>query len=658
MKGLTVGKKITFGFVFILFLAVILGGTAVYEMGLIKIDSEYLAQDYAPEVDIIGSLERNSRRVMYEMRGFGFTEDKDYLVSANKWNVVLQKRLASAKELAAKTTILKKLGPALKIFEEKINHYKKLIGQTTEEIANISIIRSRMDKSAGGYLEAANSYLANQSKSMKNEFSNATLSVDKRLERLQKISLINDIIDIGNNIRVANFKAQSLRDPELYKKAIDDFSKVKVLEQKILKITFKKSDRQDLARVSNSGMMYKKAMEDFLVSWNLIQSLGNQRTEIGGQVVLEAETVSRAAIDGTKRIANRSMNNTSQANQILIWGLILTVIIGVVLSFVLVRGITAPMVRIGKSLDTISMNVGGASEELSSASQQLSSMSSEQASSVEETSASLEEIEGMVENNVSNASEAAKLSESVRDLAEEGNENMEKLQVAMDDILESNNQLEALVRLIGDIGEKTKLMDEIVFQTKLLSFNASVEAERAGEHGRGFAVVAQEVGNLAQMSGKSAKEIADIVTSSIKETERIVTENKAKVENGSKLVEVTAESLKNIQQNSGVVVNGSTQVLEASKDQAKGIKQINVAMVQIDKATQETAATAEETAASSEELAAQVDSLREVVTELTMMVAGNGNPQMEISRKVSSEFKKSGSKKVKDISSDNSWENL
>ena len=65
--------------------------------------------------------------------------------------------------------------------------------------------------------------------------------------------------------------------------------------------------------------------------------------------------------------------------------------------------------------------------------------------------------------------------------------------------------------IIQEIEDKTKAIDEIVFQTKLLSFNASVEAERAGEHGRGFSVVAQEVGNLAQLSGKSAAEINEIL---------------------------------------------------------------------------------------------------------------------------------------------------
>lgn len=301
---------------------------------------------------------------------------------------------------------------------------------------------------------------------------------------------------------------------------------------------------------------------------------------------------------------------------------VLATLLGGFLAYVIGRSIVRPVSLISKNLEEISNNVAAASHELSSASTELSSMSSEQASSVEEISSSLEEIEGMVQNNVGHAEEAASLSQTVAEQSELGNVSMKKLEGAMKNILDSNARIEELVKVIGNIAEKTKVMDEIVFQTKLLSFNASVEAERAGEHGRGFAVVAQEVGNLAQMSGKSAREIAEIVNSSIKSAKEITSENKSRVEEGSTMVEQTSKILEKIMESASTVSRGATQVLHASKDQAKGIKQINEAMIQIDKGTQETAATAEETASSSEELSAQAVSLRQTVGRLAQMVTG------------------------------------
>jgi methyl-accepting chemotaxis protein len=260
---------------------------------------------------------------------------------------------------------------------------------------------------------------------------------------------------------------------------------------------------------------------------------------------------------------------------------------------------------------------------MSSASQQLASSSAEQASSIEETTASIEEMNGMVANNVENASRAAELSQKVASITESGNETMKHMEGSMTEILASNDQIEHLVKVIAGIGEKTKVMDEIVFQTKLLSFNASVEAERAGEHGRGFAVVAQEVGNLAQMSGKAAQEIAQILSESISKAETITTENKRKVESGSRLVSETATALKEILESSTAVNQGATQVLGASKEQASGIKQVGTAMNTLEKATQENSALAEEVASTSEEMASQCQGLDSIVSELTLLVHGH-----------------------------------
>src|SRR5690606_24854923 len=89
----------------------------------------------------------------------------------------------------------------------------------------------------------------------------------------------------------------------------------------------------------------------------------------------------------------------------------------------------------------------------------------------------------------------------------------------------SNEKFSDILSILSDIGQKTSVIHEIVFQTKLLSFNASVEAARAGEHGKGFAVVAQEIGNLANMSGKSAEEIESIINDSTKKVKDMLTDS-------------------------------------------------------------------------------------------------------------------------------------
>lgn len=228
----------------------------------------------------------------------------------------------------------------------------------------------------------------------------------------------------------------------------------------------------------------------------------------------------------------------------------------------------------------------------------------------------------MVTNNVENAKKSSSLSDEVGKTAQKANDSMASLVKSMDEIMDSNEQIAKLVKVIGQIGKKTQVIDTIVFQTKLLSFNASVEAERAGEHGRGFAVVAQEVGNLAEMSGKAALEISTIVKDSIEEAESITSTNKRRVELGSNHVQETANLLKEISTRAVTVANNTLQIVVASEDQAKGIKQINNAVNVLDKATQDNACTAEEAASSSEELTAQAETLKAQVGELIGIVEG------------------------------------
>jgi methyl-accepting chemotaxis protein len=287
--------------------------------------------------------------------------------------------------------------------------------------------------------------------------------------------------------------------------------------------------------------------------------------------------------------------------------------------------VSRQMMRITDEVATASSQMSSASEQLSRTSESLSSASQEQASSIEETSASLTEIMGMVEANVKTAENSNVVATEVHSMSEETRQFMESLADAMKGILESNVRIEKLVKVIEEIGEKTEVIDDIVFKTQLLSFNASVEAERAGEHGRGFAVVAQEVGNLAQMSGKAATEIASIVKTSIKEAETVAQENKVKVEKGGDLAFETKNRMVDVLRRITEILDGTTRIVTASKEQSQGINQITLSVESLNKATQETASTAEESSSASQQLAAQSETLMSLVGEMRIIISGNNS---------------------------------
>lgn len=348
---------------------------------------------------------------------------------------------------------------------------------------------------------------------------------------------------------------------------------------------------------------------------------GNGKDILGYQMENMKDGDLRATFAVVSSLAPAQAKIEASTKEIMIYGIISTMLL-LLLTFFFLRptlvNLGAIASRVGKSNEEINRAADG----LAAASQELASSNQEQASSVEEVSSSLEEITGMVASAVKNSQESVQLSEQVSRLVQDGSHSMEELQDSVQKIAEANTRVEALAKLIEEIGEKTELIDEIVFQTRLLSFNASVEAERAGEHGRGFAVVAQEVGNLAQMSGKSASEISQIVKSSIKEAQDVVQLSKSRVEAGVHLCKKTSEQLVEISEASKKILSGAEQNLRASEEQNTGIQQINQSINLINRATQENASSAEECSGSSQSLMGQGQNLTEVVGELEEIVHG------------------------------------
>lgn len=327
-------------------------------------------------------------------------------------------------------------------------------------------------------------------------------------------------------------------------------------------------------------------------------------------------------------VAEAQLNAQRSLNVMIILSLV-SLFVFASFGYIFSKNLVTRLLGITNSVGEASSQVAAASTQLSNASESLSAASQEQASSVQETSSSLTEIAGMVELNVKVAESANHVAQDVFEISESTQNSMEHLSQAMNLILESNNRIEALVKVIEEIGEKTEVIDDIVFKTQLLSFNASVEAERAGEHGRGFAVVAQEVGNLAQMSGKAASEISSIVKTSIKEAESVAKDNKVRVEKGSTLADETkkkmAQSISQIKQ----ILEGTQKIVSASKEQSQGVSQISTSVDALNQTIQDTASTAQESASASQELASQADSLMGLVDELRFLVAGSRQESLE-----------------------------
>ncbi len=248
-------------------------------------------------------------------------------------------------------------------------------------------------------------------------------------------------------------------------------------------------------------------------------------------------------------------------------------------------------VTVGRVRDS-STSIAGAARQIAAGNMDLSQRTEQQAASLQETASSMEELTSTVKQNADNAQQGSMLAANASSVAQKGSEVVGQVVNTMHDISDSSTK-------IADI---TGIIEGIAFQTNILALNAAVEAARAGEQGRGFAVVASEVRSLAQRSSRAAKEIKDLIATSVD-----------KIRDGSALAGEAGKTMTEVTQAVARVTDIMSEIAAASTEQSRGIEQVNLAITQMDNVTQQNAALVEEAAAASRSMEDQGEQLNEAV---------------------------------------------
>ena len=245
-----------------------------------------------------------------------------------------------------------------------------------------------------------------------------------------------------------------------------------------------------------------------------------------------------------------------------------------------------------KNVHTSSSEVSSSAEQVSSMAQRISEGTTKQASSIAELSKTMEDITEQIRHTTKQAEKAQQLGVVSGSHVETSNQKMTDMQGAMEEITEKSKEISKIIKTI----------DDIAFQTNILSLNAAIEAARAGEAGKGFAVVADEVGNLAKKSQEAAQN-----------TSLLIEETIGAVQKGAKFTEETAEALHSVSESTNQVNDLIGEISKASEEESAGVSRLSDGLQEISAVVQENSATAEESAATAEELSAQANLMNDLV---------------------------------------------
>ena len=598
MKKMKLASKISLGFGLLIAIAIALGGMAIYYMDNVEQTSISMEQEYVAEVALLSQLERRSQRTMYNMRGYLLNDNKEYLELGKKDLKLVKATLQLGKGLVAKFSELVRLRENIAKAEQKVNQYQALIANVETKKEALAGLRKKMDQAADAYMKNCEEFMAGQNRKMNAEI-DANKGAEALKERLSKITIVNGIIHLCNDVRINNFKSQATWNLSLIESAIKTFPQ---MDKKFKDLRAKCKDPADIKQledIKTAAAAYKDAMAGLLDTWSQVLKLDDEGNAIADQLLAIARETSYAGIDELKELAKSNVEDLTTAASMMVIGLIAALIIGILLAVVITLSIIRPINQVISGLSQGAGHVASAAGQVSNTSQSLAQGASQQAASLEETSSSMEEMHSMTLKNAENAKEADALARDTSEVVGRANTAMDELTTSMNEMSKAGEETEKIIKTI----------DEIAFQTNLLALNAAVEAARAGEAGAGFAVVADEVRNLAMRAAEAAKNTGNLIAGTIEKTKQ-----------SGQLVTRTNKTFHEVVQSSSRVGELISEITAASSEQAEGISQVNKAMTEMDKVTQQNAANAEESAAAAEELSAQAETMQGFVGDLVDLV--------------------------------------
>ena len=265
-KNFKLGVKISLGFGALIVIAVVLGGLAVYNMSRVETESQKLAMEYVPEVKVAVDLRGAANRTMYEMRGYGLSEEDKFYTQANVEMAAVQKHLTEASDLAKEAKNLIALQGQVDEAKAAVDTYKTLMEQTEQAISNLDSERASLEKNATSYMQNCADFLEGQNKAFKKDLN----------ERQTKVKLVTDIVNLGTKVRVTNFKAQSTQDMTMMQEAVDLLADLKTHTDQLRPITTSADDIKRIDDTEDAARKYSDNMKLYISTNEAMAAAGKK----------------------------------------------------------------------------------------------------------------------------------------------------------------------------------------------------------------------------------------------------------------------------------------------------------------------------------------------------------------------------------------------
>lgn len=590
--SLTIGRMIGLGFFAVLAIFVITSLISRFALSKAGKGLESFSSS-TEETNLISEIEASMLSLRMDINEYLVSGSDGALAAYSKEEKILQTSFSRVEAVVSDSERSKELAEAEKFLEEYNKAFKQIVDL---RVARAKEIAEILDPKSVAMADALKKML---------EAARQTGDMSASFKTSSALQNLFEGLTIVNSFQLTN-------DPELASKARDSFAKMEKLAVTILKELKEAAELDESLADPAKEADLKLLLQDktaYSESFDRIVANAEQRNAlISGKLDKLAPLFAKNILKVREAVGKLQNTigeeaRTSQARfeYIVLSVTIIGVCLGTLGAWLIVRGVTKPLLRISKSLSGDADQTASAAAQVTMASSSLADGASSQAAALEESSASLEEMAGMTRRNAENADNAKALANQARMAADSGANDMRDMQAAMHAIQSSSTEISKIIKTI----------DEIAFQTNILALNAAVEAARAGEAGAGFAVVADEVRALAQRSVQAARETAQKISDAA-----------TKSEQGNRISEKVATSLDEITSKVRRVDELVAEIAIASKEQSEGIGQVTRAVGEMDRVTQANAATAEETSSAATELNTQTVRLKAVIAELTSMAVG------------------------------------